>query len=83
MIGFLNIGTAVGRPIIGVASDRFSRIDVAGILTFVCGLLCFVFWIPTQSFALLVVFAVLAGAVLGVFWMVSSHLRRMQLSCHT
>jgi hypothetical protein len=33
--------------------------------------LCFVFWIPTQSFALLVVFALLAGAVLGVFWMVS------------
>ncbi|KAG9570710.1 arsenate resistance ArsH, partial [Aureobasidium melanogenum] len=69
VIGFLNIGTAVGRPIIGIVSDRFSRLDVAGILTLCCGLLCFIFWIPTQSFALLVVFALLAGAVLGVFWM--------------
>jgi MFS family permease len=71
VIGFLNIGTAVGRPIIGIVSDKSSRLDVAGILTFVCGSLCFVFWTPTQSFALLVVFALLAGAVLGVFWMVS------------
>lgn len=70
VIGILNIGTAAGRPIIGVVSDRSSRIDVTGILTLVCGLLCFAFWIPTQSFALLVVFALLAGAVLGVFWMV-------------
>jgi predicted MFS family arabinose efflux permease len=72
VIGSLNIGTAVGRPIIGIVRDKSSRLDVAGILTFVCGLLCFVFWIPTQSFALLVVFALLAGAVLGVFWMVSN-----------
>lgn len=27
-------------------------------------------WIPAESFRLLAVFAVLAGAVLGVFWMV-------------
>jgi MFS family permease len=71
VIGFLNIGTAVGRPVIGIVSDKSSRLDVAGVLTLVCGLLCFVFWIPTQSFALLAVFALLAGAVLGVFWMVS------------
>jgi MFS family permease len=72
VIGFLNVGTAVGRPIIGIVSDKSSRLDVAGILTLVCGLLCFVFWIPAQSFAPLVVFALLAGAVLGVFWMVSN-----------
>ncbi|KAG9388003.1 MFS transporter protein [Pyrenophora tritici-repentis] len=29
MIGLLNIGTAVGRPIIGIISDRWSRIDTA------------------------------------------------------
>ncbi|KAK5999311.1 hypothetical protein QM012_005586 [Aureobasidium pullulans] len=33
VVGFLNIGTAVGRPIVGIASDKSSRLDVAGILT--------------------------------------------------
>ncbi|CAN9378188.1 unnamed protein product [Alternaria alternata] len=33
MIGFLNVGTAVGRPLIGVLSDRWSRVDTAGALT--------------------------------------------------
>lgn len=73
VIGILNIGTAIGRPVIGIASDKHKRLDVAGILTLMCGLSCIAFWIPAQSFGLLVFFALLAGAILGVFWMV----------CHT
>jgi MFS family permease len=71
IIGFLNIGTAVGRPIIGIASDKSNRIDVALALTLLCGLSCFAFWIPVQSYGLLVFFSLLAGAILGVFWMVN------------
>lgn len=71
IIGILNIGTAFGRPVIGIASDKSSRLDVAGVLTLVCGLSCFAFWIPAQSYALLVFFTLLSGAILGVFWMVS------------
>lgn len=72
IIGVLNIGTAVGRPIIGIWSDRFRRIDVAAIITLVCGLSCFAFWVPATGYALTVFFALLIGAILGVFWMVSS-----------
>jgi MFS family permease len=71
VIGLLNIGTAVGRPIIGIASDRWSRIDTAGALTLLCGLSCFAFWLPATSYGLTVFFAILCGAILGVFWMVS------------
>jgi MFS family permease len=71
VIGLLNIGTAVGRPIIGIASDRWSRIDTAGALTLLCGLSCFAFWLPAASYGLTVFFAILCGAILGVFWMVS------------
>lgn len=70
IIGFLNIGTAVGRPIIGIASDKSDIFDVTGVLTLTCGLSCFAFWIPTQSYGLLVFFAILSGAILGVLWMV-------------
>ena len=70
VIGLLNVGTAVGRPIIGILSDRWSRIDTAGVLTLLCGLSCFVFWLPATSFALTVVFSTICGAIVGVFWMV-------------
>lgn len=71
VIGLLNVGTAIGRPIIGIFSDRWSRIDTAGVLTLVCGLSCFAFWLPATSFGLTVFFAILCGAIVGVFWMVS------------
>ncbi|KAB5528057.1 major facilitator superfamily domain-containing protein [Coniochaeta sp. 2T2.1] len=69
VVGLLNLGTAVGRPIIGIASDRFSRINTAGILTAVCGLSCFAFWMPATGMGLTVFFALLCGAIVGVFWM--------------
>lgn len=67
----LNLGTAVGRPLIGVASDRFGRIEVAGLLTCFCGITCFVIWLPSASYGVLVLFAFISGAILGVFWVVS------------
>lgn len=70
VIGLLNVGTAVGRPVIGIFSDRWSRIDTAGVLTLLCGLSCFAFWLPATSFGLTVFFAILCGAIVGVFWMV-------------
>lgn len=72
VIGILNLGTALGRPIIGIASDKSNRIDVASALTLICGLSCFAFWIPADSLGLLIFFALLSGAILGVFWMVSA-----------
>jgi predicted MFS family arabinose efflux permease len=70
IVGFLNLATAVGRPIIGIFSDRFSRIKTAGTLTLVCGLSCFAFWVPSTTFGLTVFFSLLCGAIVGVFWMV-------------
>jgi len=68
LIGFLNIGTALGRPLIGILSDRWSRIDTAGALTLLCGLWCLAFWVPAM---LTVFFVLVCGAIVGVFWMVS------------
>lgn len=66
--GFVNLGTAIGRPLIGVLSDRFGRLEVAGGLTFVCGASVFAVWIPTEGEAVMIFFAIVAGATLGVFW---------------
>lgn len=76
LVGLLNIGTAIGRPMLGFVSDKLNRFDVTAGLTFICGLSCFAFWIPTQSYGLLMFFGIISGAVLGVFWMV-------RLSCES
>ncbi|KAK8041422.1 hypothetical protein PG994_014429 [Apiospora phragmitis] len=62
----LNLGAALGRPLIGYASDRLGRVEVAGFLTFACGVLVFGLWMPSTSYAALGVFATLSGAILGV-----------------
>lgn len=67
----LNLGAVLGRPCIGFASDRFGRLLVTAILTFACGILVFALWIPAISLPPLLVFAILSGAILGVFWSVS------------
>lgn len=67
----LNLGTAVGRPLIGVISDNFGRIEVAGLLTFACGISCFAIWLPATSYGVLILFACVSGAIFGAFWAVS------------
>ncbi|KAL9101021.1 MAG: hypothetical protein Q9163_003663 [Psora crenata] len=65
---FVNLGAALGRPLIGVCSDKFGRIEVAGVLTFFCGIICFAIWIPANSYGVLTFFSIFSGAILGVFW---------------
>lgn len=71
VVGLLNIGTAIGRSLIGIWSDKHSRIDVAAWLTLACGLCCFAFWLPASGYGLTLFFALISGAILGIFWVVS------------
>lgn len=64
----LNLGQGLGRPLVGIFSDRAGRINLAGICTFICGLFCFVIWIFAKSFGILVFFAIIVGTVAGTFW---------------
>ena len=64
----LNLGQGLGRPVVGILSDRAGRINLAGGCTFVGGLFCFVIWIFAKDFGTLVFFAIIVGTVAGVFW---------------
>ncbi|KAK6220585.1 hypothetical protein LQW54_002030 [Pestalotiopsis sp. IQ-011] len=64
----LNLGLALGRPLIGYFSDRLGRINMALYMTALCGVFCFTLWIPAKGFALLSIFALLAGGLCGTFW---------------
>lgn len=67
---FLNLGTALGRPFIGVLSDRFGRIETAGVITLLCALSVFAIWLPANSYGVSIFYAIVNGGILGVFWVV-------------
>ncbi|CAK4032345.1 transporter MCH2 [Lecanosticta acicola] len=64
----LNLGQGLGRPPIGYFSDTIGRINMAGLMTFLCAIFTFAIFIPAKSFAVLIVFAILGGTVAGTFW---------------
>jgi MFS family permease len=68
----VNLGQGVGRPAIGLSSDRFGRMNVALLCTLFAGISIFVFWIPTEavsnSYALLIVYSLIGGALAGTYW---------------
>lgn len=64
----LNLSTFFGRILLGHSSDVLGRINITTITTGFCGTICLVIWIFAKSFAVLCLFAVLAGMVCGAFW---------------
>ncbi|KAK2024770.1 major facilitator superfamily transporter [Colletotrichum zoysiae] len=63
-----NLSQGIGRPVIGLVSDRFGRINVAGLGTLIAGLATFFIWILAgKHFAGIIIFA-LFGAFSGVLW---------------
>jgi MFS family permease len=64
----LNLGQMLGRPVMGLVSDRYGRINIAFVLSFLCGIFCFAFWIPAKGMGLLSFFAIVGGALSGTFW---------------
>lgn len=63
---FLNLGTALGRPFIGVVTDRFGRIETAGCITLLCAISVFAIWVPATSYGVAIFFAIINGAILGI-----------------
>ncbi|KAF5692210.1 monocarboxylate transporter [Fusarium denticulatum] len=65
---FFMFGQAIGRPCIGWLSDRFGRINLTFIMSFITGILTFAIWINAKSFGVLLTFALAGGLSAGVFW---------------
>ncbi|KKZ61753.1 hypothetical protein EMCG_03701 [[Emmonsia] crescens] len=64
----LNLGQGLGRPVVGLLSDRYGRLNMATIISLFCGIFCLAVWTPTQSMGLLCFFAIIMGTVAGTFW---------------
>lgn len=68
LTAMLNLGMAFGRPLVGIGSDRYGRINTSGVMTLVSGLSCFFIWIWARSFGVAILFSLVNGAVCGTFW---------------
>ena len=68
----LNLGQCLGRPLVGLSSDRSGRINISCALSFLAGVLCLVFWIFAKSMAVVCIFAFLIGILAGTFWATSN-----------
>ncbi|KAL2837919.1 major facilitator superfamily domain-containing protein [Aspergillus pseudoustus] len=64
----LNLGQGLGRPFVGMFSDKLGRINIATFLTFLCGVFCLLIWTFARSMGLVSFFAVLVGTVAGTYW---------------
>lgn len=64
----LATGQMVGRPLVGLLMDRFGRINMAAIITFMAGLSCLVIWIFSRTYGLLAFFAIVQGVIFGVLY---------------
>jgi MFS family permease len=65
---FFMFGQAIGRPCVGWLSDRFGRITLTFIMSFITGILIFALWINAKTFGVLLAFALVGGLSAGVFW---------------
>ena len=64
----VNLGMAVGRPLVGFYSDSIGGINIAAGATFFGSLVCYVVWMFANSYGVLILAAVLGGSVCGTFW---------------
>ncbi|KAL4959650.1 MCT family MFS transporter [Aspergillus stella-maris] len=64
----LNLGQGIGRPFVGMFSDKLGRINIASFLTFLCGVFCLLIWVFARSMGLVSFFSVLVGTVAGTYW---------------
>ncbi len=63
-----NLGQALGRPLIGYFPDVTGRINMAGSMTFIAGVLPLVIWTNTNNYGVLIFFTFVEGLFAGNFW---------------
>ncbi|KAK6201464.1 monocarboxylate transporter [Scheffersomyces amazonensis] len=61
----VQLGNAVGRPFIGLISDRYGGVTVAIAAYAIVGILCLAMWIPARTFGTVIAFAIIEGALMG------------------
>lgn len=62
------VSQGIGRPLIGLASDRYGRINVCTISTLIAGLSALAIWLPAGQYYPGTIVYALFGAFAGSLW---------------
>lgn len=62
----LNGAQSIGRPLMGLAGDKYGRANVTITLTALLTIFLFAFWIPAHTFVQLLMFSICVGSCVGV-----------------
>lgn len=63
-----SVAQTVGRPVLGLISDKYGRINITVICTLLIAIFVFFFWIFITTYGELIAFAFITGFLLGVNW---------------
>ncbi|KAH7112307.1 major facilitator superfamily domain-containing protein [Dactylonectria estremocensis] len=64
----VNLGMAIGRPLVGYFSDHVGKANMSLIGTILASIFCLALWTSANNLSTLFAFAILGGMVLGTFW---------------
>ncbi|CAD6567853.1 MAG: hypothetical protein CYPHOPRED_002145 [Cyphobasidiales sp. Tagirdzhanova-0007] len=64
----LSAGQLLGRPLVGLFLDRVGRINGSSIVSVSTGIACLCIWMFSRTMPVLGLFAILQGALSGIFW---------------
>lgn len=64
----IQIGSCVGRPLMGLLSDKYGGATVASVGYFIAGIFCLAMWIPARNLATVIIFALIMGAIMGAIY---------------
>lgn len=70
-----NLGMAIGRPIVGYFSDHVGRLNMICLASALSSIFSFCIWTSGNTYAVLLVFAIVGGTMFGTFYGVSCHRR--------
>lgn len=67
----IQIGSVIGRPIVGRLSDHFGSVTVSAATYILSGILVFAMWIPARNYATILAFGILVGSLMGTVFATS------------
>lgn len=61
----VQVGSVLGRPVVGRLCDRFGSVTVSTGVYLVCGIFVLAMWIPALNWTTILVFCIVAGSLMG------------------
>ncbi|OBA19133.1 MFS general substrate transporter [Metschnikowia bicuspidata var. bicuspidata NRRL YB-4993] len=64
----VQVGSVLGRPVVGRISDVFGAITVTCAAYFLSAVFVFALWVPAKNYAMIIVFCIIEGSLMGLIF---------------